>query len=272
MASSTHGIRRNAHRLVLVVIASVMVPVHAADQAPVDNGWDRIMSAPEGSDVRIDFRDGTGLTGRLVVARTDRIVVEDIRTGPSGVRTASAASVKDGLTIARADVASIALVSTPPTRDTPVTPASFDQLRVLVGAGQKVNVTDVSGARYSGTVVSLSSSTLTLRVAERVRDLREGDVATIRHRRGDSLGNGALWGLAAGFGTGMVMCGRCHVGPGAAMGLVFGGIGTGIGVGIDALIRGDVVVFQRSGSSGMRVSVAPQLAKSHTSVAVSIGF
>lgn len=53
---------------------------------------------------------------------------------------------------------------------------------------------------------------------------------------------------------------------------MFGGIGAGIGVGIDALIRGNVVVFQRPGPLGMRVSVAPQLAKSHKSVMVSIGF
>jgi hypothetical protein len=78
--------------------------------------------------------------------------------------------------------------------------------------------------------------------------------------------------VSTGFATGMVMCGRCHVGPGAAMGLTLGGVGAGIGVGIDALIRSDLVVFQRTDRSGVRVSVVPQLAKSHKSVNVSIGF
>ncbi len=272
MAPLELGIRRNAHLLLLTLMTCLTLPVQAVGQGPNDDGWNRVVSAPEGSRVRIGLRDGTELTARLVVARPDVIVIEDVHTGPTGIRTGPGVSLKDGLTIARADVASIALLSTPRTRGTPRTPASFDQLQVVVGAGQKINVTDLSGVRYSGTIVSLSSSTLAVRVGNSVRQLREGDVATIRHRRGDSLGNGALWGLGAGFGTGMVMCGRCHVGPGAGMGLIFGGIGAGIGVGIDALIRGDVVVFQRHGRLGMRVSVAPMLAKSHKSVAVSIGF
>ena len=272
MAPLTHGIQRNAPLLVLTVMTCLTLSVQAVGQAPADDGWNRVVSAPEGSQVRIGLRDGTELTARLVVARTDVIVIEDIHTGPIGIRTGPGVSLGDGLTIARTDVASIELLSTPRTRGTPATPASFDQLRVLVGAGQKIRVTELSGARYSGTIVSLSSSALAVQVGNSVRQLREGGVATIRHRRSDSLGNGALWGLSAGFGTGMVMCGRCHAGPGAAMGLIFGGIGAGIGVGIDALIRGDVVVFQRPGTLGMRVSVVPQLAKSHRSVAVSIGF
>jgi hypothetical protein len=163
-------------------------------------------------------------------------------------------------------------LSAQPIGQTTTTPASFDQLRVLVAPGQTVRVTEPSGDSYSGTIVSLSSSALALRVGNSLRQLREDDVTTIRHRRSDPLGNGALWGLGTGFGTGMVMCGRCHVGPGVGMGLWFGAMGAGIGVGIDALIRGDVVVFRRSGTSGTRVSVAPQLARSHKSVAVSVGF
>jgi hypothetical protein len=272
MAPLAQGVRRNAHLLVLTVMTCVTLPVQVVGQASADDGWNSVVSVPGGSQVRVSLRDGAEFTARLVVARPDVIVIEDIRTAPAGVRTGRRVSLNDRLTIARANVASIALLSTPQTRATPTTPASFDQLRVLVGPGQTINVTDLSGARYSGTIVSLSSSDLAVRVGNRVRQLREGDVATMRHRRPDTLGNGALWGFGAGFSTGMVMCGRCHLGPGAGIGLMFGGIGAGIGVGIDALIRGDVVVFQRPGTTGMRVSVVPQLAKSHKGVAVSIGF
>jgi len=52
---------------------------------------------------------------------------------------------------------------------------------------------------------------------------------------------------------------------------MFGGIGAGIGVGVDALIKGNLVVFQRRDSS-RRVTVMPQLAKSHKSVNVSVQF
>src|SRR5688572_16321061 len=132
MAPLAHGSGRNAHLLVLTVIICLTLPVHAVDQASSDDGWNEVMFAPEGSQVRIGLRDGTELTARLVVARLDVIVIEDIHTGPTGVRTGPGVSLKDGLTIARADVASIALLSTPRTRNTPTTPSSFDQLRVLV--------------------------------------------------------------------------------------------------------------------------------------------
>ena len=272
MAPSALARRRSPHLLALAVITCLTLPLRAVNQAPTDVDWNRVVSAPEGSRVRIGLRDGTDLTARLVVARQDVVVITDIRTGPTGVRTKAGVSLKDGLTIARADVASIALISIPRTRALPVTPASFDQLRVLVGAGQTIMITDLSGARYAGTVISLSSSSLAVRVGNTVRQLRQEEVATIRHRRADPLGNGALWGLGAGFGTGMATCGLCHIGRGAGVGLLFGGIGAGIGIGLDALMRSDVVVFRGPGASGLRISVAPRLAKSHKSVAVSIAF
>jgi len=36
------------------------------------------------------------------------------------------------------------------------------------------------------------------------RDLPEGEVHTIRQRRGDSLANGGLWGVGVGAGFGLV--------------------------------------------------------------------
>ena len=148
---------------------------------------------------------------------------------------------------------------------------SFDQLSVLVRPGDTVTVTPDSGKPFSGRISSLSSSGLTLLVGKELRPLQESDVATIRHRRQDSLSNGALWGLGAGAAAGFSTCGFCHPGPGLMMAGMFGGIGAGIGVGIDALIKGNVVVFQRR-DSGRRVTVMPQLAKSHKSVNVSVSF
>ena len=114
---------------------------------------------------------------------------------------------------------------------------SFDQLSVLVRPGDKVTVTPTTGSPFSGRIASLSGSGLKLRVGKELRELQELDVATVRHRRPDSLRNGALWGLGIGAATGMVACGRCHVGPGLVVAGLYGGIGAGIGVGIDALDR-----------------------------------
>ena len=82
--------------------------------------------------------------------------------------------------------------------------ASFDQLSVLVRPGDKVTVTPTTGAPFSGRIASLSASELTLRVGKELRDLRELDVATVRHRRDDSLANGAAWGLGIGAAAGFV--------------------------------------------------------------------
>jgi hypothetical protein len=148
---------------------------------------------------------------------------------------------------------------------------SFDQLSVLVRPGDTVTVTPASGTPFSGKITGLSSSGLTLLVGKELRPLQESDVATIRHRRQDSLSNGALWGLGVGAAAGFSTCGFCHPGPGLMMAGMFGGIGAGIGVGVDALIKGNVVLFQRR-DSGRRVTLMPQLAKSHKSVNVSVQF
>jgi hypothetical protein len=135
---------------------------------------------------------------------------------------------------------------------------SFEQLGVLVRPGERVTVTPATGPPFSGRIANLSPDRLTLLVGKEMRTLQERDVASIRHRRDDSLANGAA-------------CGRCHIGPGLAMAGLYGGIGAGIGVGIDALFRGKAEVFRNRGS-GTRVVVTPELAPSHKAVTVSVRF
>jgi hypothetical protein len=157
-------------------------------------------------------------------------------------------------------------------RARPSVPSSFDQLRVLTAPGRRVSVVDASGNRYTGTIAELSSALLTVRVGNELRQLREADVVMLRQRRDDTLRNGALWGLGAGAVGGFLPCGRCHVGPGLMMAGIAGGLGAGVGVGIDAIIRGQATVFQRAGASGTKVTVAPRLSKSHQGVMVSVTF
>jgi hypothetical protein len=220
--------------------------------------------------VKLKLKDGAAVTGRIVVVRLDAIVLENIQTGSSGVRTAPGARLGDGLTLQRTDVASIEMLFVPRGVSGPRA-GSFEQLSVLVGTGEKVAVTTTAGTRLSGTIARLSPSTLSVRVGQTLHDLRESDVATVRQRRNDSLANGAKWGLGAGAAVGMIACGRCHLGPGLAMAAVYGGIGAGIGVGLDALTRSNVVIYQ-SRTSARRVTIAPQLAKSHKGLTVSVGF
>ena len=71
---------------------------------------------------------------------------------------------------------------------------SFDQLRVLVKAGDTVRVTDSAGEEVRGTLTDLSSSSLALRVGGTRRTFLETDITAIHQRRNDSLANGAKWG------------------------------------------------------------------------------
>ena len=69
-----------------------------------------------------------------------------------------------------------------------------------------------------------------------------------RKRIGDPLWNGALIGLGAGFGAGLLSMARCDAGLvcGAAAGpvvLVESAVGAGVGIGIDALHRGRKLVY-----------------------------
>jgi hypothetical protein len=217
------------------------------------------------------LRDGSEVTGHIVVVRTDAVILYEIQTSPNGVRTPpGSGSIRDGFRFDRADIASVEVLWR--ARDFPSLATSFDQLKVLAAPGQRVSVTDAAGARFVGTIAALSPSTLSVRIGQELRHLSENDIATLRQRRDDSLGNGALWGLGTGMTVGMVTCGRCHVGPGLMLGALFAGAGAGIGIGIDALVRGEMVIYRGRGASAARVSIAPRLAPSHQALSVSLRF
>jgi hypothetical protein len=137
---------------------------------------------------------------------------------------------------------------------------SFDQLRVLIKSGDMLSVTDGDGKVFRGRMTGLSSSTMDLVAADGARRaLTEQDVRTIRMSRPDPLGNGAKTGFAVGAGLGLFGGLAMSEEFGAAaitwMTLVYGGIGSGIGVGIDALFSSTDVIFSRpAGKTTLRIT------------------
>ena len=113
----------------------------------------------------------------------------------------------------------------------------------------------------------------------RRRELQEHDVAAISQRRPDSLKNGALWGLGAGAASGFIISGvgsaaasiwegpdaRVPVGPVLAGTVLMAGMGTGIGMAVDALIKRDRVIYARS-SAPVTVGIAPFMASGRKGV------
>ena len=136
---------------------------------------------------------------------------------------------------------------------------SFDQLRVLVKAGDTIRVTDRTGHEVRGSLIDVSASSLALATGGSQRTFLESDVASIRQRRPDSLSNGAKWGFAVGAGLGLLagitIASEYEGSSGTALipmlALVYGGIGAGAGAGIDALHSSEQVIYGRR----LRVSV-----------------
>ncbi len=155
--------------------------------------------------------------------------------------------------------------------------ASIDQLRVLVRPGETVKVLDRSGRETRGVVENLDDAHLTLRAASTTRVFDESEIERVRMRVDDPLTNGARNGFIAGAIFGAMATAAWAGEYGNVLPVVvieaalFGGIGAGVGVGIDAMITTDRVVYQaRRRAAGVRLS--PMLSADRKGLGVSIGF
>ena len=158
---------------------------------------------------------------------------------------------------------------------------SFEQLQLLVKPGDTVVVIDMEGRTTNGKIVNLSRESLRLKSGGSIREFGQRDAVEIKQRRSDSLANGALIGVAVGGGIGglgaIAYCkeGWCH-GSGAEVAAVIGvyaGIGTAIGVGIDALVRSRQTIYRSSAQTAFsRVNVAPLVGSGRRGIALKWSF
>ena len=150
-------------------------------------------------------------------------------------------------------LAVLAMVAAAPASAQPA--SGFQGLAAAILQGDSVIVRDRLGNSVRGTVDNVSSSTLRVRVDGIVREWAAPDVAEVR-RRGDSLVNGALWGLLAGGGTAAVSGGlmftlcaneggqNCPQLKKLSIAVPLAA-GVGIGLLVDALRSGETVVFKQ---------------------------
>jgi hypothetical protein len=121
----------------------------------------------------------------------------------------------------------------------------------------------------------VSGGSVTATAGEDMRRFRTSDVMRVRVRQSDSLINGALIGAGAAVASGLVLCNltepwencRDDVGPM----LRIGAIGAGIGIGIDALIRGRRTIYEAAPRS-TRLYAAPILDRHARGLRVSLSF
>jgi len=168
------------------------------------------------------------------------------------------------------------VIVTAPMVEAQVLASSFNQLQVLVKPGDTVSVTDGTGAEARGTIGALSPSSLEMVIEGNRRIFAENDVRTIRQRRGDSLKNGAWWGF--GIMAGLVLLSEVaepsdYDAGAVALGvLASGGFGAAIGVGVDAMVRSNEVIYSRPGGLSWRPTLSPLIVRGQKGALVSLGF
>ncbi len=157
--------------------------------------------------------------------------------------------------------------------------SSFEQLAVLIKPGDKITLVDVTGRETKGRIGKLSPDALILVTSTGSRQLGEVDVAAITQRRDDSLKNGAIIGAVAGaayFVTGLALLagiddGDVIIPTAIAGGVLFAGLGAAAGVGIDALISGRQVIYQKPAGRST-VIVSPVFGHGRQGAAVAVKF
>lgn len=162
-----------------------------------------------------------------------------------------------------------------PSQAQDVVAGSFDQLRMIARLGDTITVTDTSGTEVTGRLADLSPASLELLVGGQRRIVGQQDVRMINGHGHANLATGARIGLAVGAGLGVLGglalssgCSECG-GIVPAVGLIYGGLGAGVGVGVAALITTRPVIYAAPGATRTRVSVLPIITTHEHGVAMS---
>ena len=154
----------------------------------------------------------------------------------------------------------------------------FTLLNTRLRPGDTVWVTDAQGREIKGKIASLSPESLALN-AKGAPTFSAAEVGTIRLRERDTLRSGALIGLGVGALIGVGLCAAAEASAAsdyAWCAAGFGSIGTGIGVGIDALTPGKKIVAYRApgaaAPSAARLTIAPVVTPRAKGLAVAFAF
>jgi hypothetical protein len=157
-----------------------------------------------------------------------------------------------------------------------------ENIRARVKDGQKVSITDDQGQEFKGRIGTMAADGLSMLVDGNSVDVAYDRIVRI-DRPNDSLANGALIGFGVGAALGLTAiatkdhsncdpvlfdCTEPSAGGYVAGTLLVGGLGTAVGVGIDALIRRDRAIYRRG--AGAHMTVAPALGRGVLGAFVSV--
>ena len=148
-------------------------------------------------------------------------------------------------------------------------------LEGVVSPGMTVWITESNGGERKARIISVAGDVITASADGSTRSFQIGEVSRIRARHFDSVLNGALIGAGAAVASGLLLCTamepwencRDDVGP---MFLI-GGIGAGIGIGVDALIHGRKTIYEAPRASA-RVRAVPIIGRHGAGFNLSFSF
>jgi hypothetical protein len=132
-------------------------------------------------------------------------------------------------------------------------------------------ITDDQGQEFKGRISNLTAESLSVLHGSDRANIPYASIVKI-DRPHDGLANGALIGLGVGAALGFAaildaescdesefFCGDPGAGSYVGGALLGGGLGSAIGVGIDALIRRNPTIYRRGG--GTRITFSPTVAR-----------
>ncbi len=141
--------------------------------------------------------------------------------------------------------------------------------------GKTVWITDPAGREEKTRIVGVSGDIVTTTAGGHLQRRPTADIMRVRVRHADSVINGALIGAGAAVASGLVMCRltetwencRDDIGPM----LRTGAIGAGIGIGIDALIRGRRTIYEADRGT-TRLRATPIIGRRAGGLQISLNF
>ena len=110
------------------------------------------------------------------------------------------------------------------------------------------------------------------------RAFHPDDTIRIRQRRGDSLANGTWWGFGIGAGAALLAVAADDsglvndAGWAVVAAAVYGGIGAGIGVSVDALIRRREIIYDHKAGGPPTLTIVPVFGPTRAGARLAVTF
>jgi hypothetical protein len=150
-----------------------------------------------------------------------------------------------------------------------------NNLETALIQGRTVWITDDGGREEETRIVGVSGGVVTASTGADIRRFRTTDIVRVRARHSDSVLNGALIGAGAAVASGLFLCTRTEpwencrddIGPMVKI----GALGAGIGIAIDALIRGRRTIYEAAPGT-TRLHASPILGRHTRGLQIGVSF